>query len=51
MIFKNQYVTQRVRDAYIAILSQSEASFDLSVVAQIINSKEKDVKRLNKRLQ
>jgi hypothetical protein len=44
-------VTQRVRDAYIETLSQSEISFDISVAVQIINSKEKDVKRLNKRLQ
>jgi hypothetical protein len=51
MISKNQYVTQRVRDAYIATLSQSKASFDLSVAVQIINPKEEDVKRLNKRLQ
>jgi hypothetical protein len=51
MIFKNQYVTQRVKNAYIAILSQSKANFDLFVAAQIINSKEKNVKRLNKRFQ
>jgi hypothetical protein len=51
MTSKNQYVTQRVRSAYIAILSQSKVSFDLSVAAQIINSKEKNAKRLNKRLQ
>ncbi len=51
MTLKNQYVTQRVKSAYIAILSQSEASFDFSIAVQIINSKEKDVKRLNKRLQ
>ncbi len=51
VISKDQYVVQRAREAYIAILSQSEISFDLSVAAQIINSKEKDAKRLNKRLQ
>jgi hypothetical protein len=51
VILKNQYVAQRAREAYIATLSQSEISFDLFVAAQIINSKEKDVKRLNKRLQ
>jgi hypothetical protein len=49
--FKNQYVVQRARDAYIATISQFEASFDLSFVAQIINLKEEDAKRLNQRLQ
>jgi hypothetical protein len=48
---KNQYVAQRARDAYIATISQFEASFDLSFAAQIINLKEKNVKRLNQRLQ
>jgi hypothetical protein len=48
---KDQYVTQRVRDAYIAIMTQFETSFDLFVAAQIINLKEKDAKRLNQRLQ
>jgi hypothetical protein len=51
MIFKNQHVTQRVRNAYIVTLFQSKASFDFFVVVQIINSKEKDVKKLNKRFQ
>ncbi len=49
MTFKNQYVTQHVKNVYIAILSQFETSYDLSVVAQIINSKKKNVKKLNKR--
>jgi hypothetical protein len=48
---KDQYVTQRARSAYIATMSQSKASFDVSVAAQMINSKEKDAKRLNQRLQ
>jgi hypothetical protein len=48
---KNQYVVQRARDAYIATISQFEASFDLSFAAQIINFKEEDAKRLNQRLQ
>jgi hypothetical protein len=47
---KDQYVAQRARDVYIATISQFEASFDLSFAAQIINSKEKDAKRLNQRL-
>jgi hypothetical protein len=49
--FKNQYVAQRARNAYIATISQFEASFDLSFAAQIINFKEEDAKRLNQRLQ
>jgi hypothetical protein len=48
---KDQYVTQRARETYIAIMIQSKAAFDLFLVAQIINSKEEDAKRLNKRLQ
>ena len=49
--FEDQYVAQRTRGAYIAILSQSEAAFDLSFVAQVISSKQEDAKRLNKRIQ
>jgi hypothetical protein len=48
---KDQYIAQRARDAYIATISQLEASFDFSFAAQIINLKEKDAKRLNQRLQ
>jgi hypothetical protein len=48
---KDQYVAQRVKEAYIVIFSQLEASFDFSFAAQIINSKEKNAKRLNQRLQ
>jgi hypothetical protein len=50
---KDQYVTQRTRETYIATMSpsQSKVSFDLSLAAQVTNSKEEDVKRLNKRLQ
>ncbi len=51
IIFKDQYVAQQTKEAYIVIVSQFEASFDLSFAAQIINSKEKDAKRLNQRLQ
>ncbi len=51
IILKDQYVVQRARDAYIATISQFEASFDLSFAAQIINSEEKNAKRLNQRLQ
>jgi hypothetical protein len=51
VISKDQYVAQRARGAYIAIMTQSEASFDLSITAQVINLKEEDAKRLNQRLQ
>jgi hypothetical protein len=44
---KDQYIIQRAKKAYIVIVSQSEASFDLSFAAQIINFKEEDAKRLN----
>jgi hypothetical protein len=48
---KDQYVVQRARNAYIVTMTQSEVSFDLFLTAQIINSKEEDAKRLNRRLQ
>jgi hypothetical protein len=48
---KDQYIVQRAREAYIATVSQSEASFDFFFDAQIINLKEEDAKRLNQRLQ
>jgi hypothetical protein len=48
---KDQYVTQRTRETYIATMTQSKAAFDLSLAAQITNSKEEDAKRLNKRFQ
>jgi hypothetical protein len=48
---KDQYIVQRAREAYIVIVSQSEASFDFFFDAQIINSKKDDAKRLNQRLQ
>ena len=48
---KDQYIAQRARGAYIASLSQPEASFDLSFAAQTINPKEKDARALNRRLQ
>jgi hypothetical protein len=48
---KDQYVTQRAKETYIAIMIQSKAAFDLFLAAQDINSKEEDIKRLNKRLQ
>ena len=49
--FEDQYVAQRARDAYIATFKQSEATFDLSFVVQVIVPKQKNAKRLNKRIQ
>ncbi len=51
MTSKDQYVAQRAKDAYIITMTQSKVSFDLSLIAQITNSKEEDAKRLNRRLQ
>ncbi len=51
MTSKDQYVAQRTRSVYIATMTQSKASFDLSLIVQITNPKEEDAKRLNKRLQ
>ncbi|ESZ92707.1 hypothetical protein SBOR_6919 [Sclerotinia borealis F-4128] len=45
---RDQYVAHRARGAYIASVYQPEASFDLSVAAQIVHPKEKDTKALNK---
>ena len=47
---KDQYVAQRARGAYVATVCQPEAAFDLSFAAQVVNPKEEDAKRLNKRL-
>jgi hypothetical protein len=51
VISKDQYVAQRARKAYIVIVSQLETSFDFSFDVQVTNSKKKDAKRLNQRLQ
>jgi hypothetical protein len=51
VISKNQYVTQRIREIYIAIMFQSKVNFNLSLIVQVINFKEEDAKRLNKRFQ
>ena len=48
---KDQYIAQRARGVYIAFLSQSKTSFDLSFAAQTINLKEKDARTLNRQLQ
>lgn len=49
--FKDQYVAQRARGAYVATMCQPEASFDLSFAAQVTNPQDEDAKALNKRLQ
>ncbi|KAE8550702.1 hypothetical protein EYB25_003641 [Talaromyces marneffei] len=46
-----QYVAQRALGAYIASVSQPEASFDLSFAAQAVQPEKEDIKALNKRLQ
>jgi len=49
--WKQDYVRQRARGAYIASICQPEASFDLSIAAQYQDPTEEDAKALNKRLQ
>jgi hypothetical protein len=50
---REQYVTQRTREAYLTSICQPEASFDLSHAAQFIEStfSSDDIISLNKRLQ
>jgi hypothetical protein len=50
---REQYVTQRTREAYLTSICQPEASFDLSHAAQSTDStfSPDDVTTLNKRLQ
>jgi hypothetical protein len=48
--FRQSYVEQRARGAYIASLCQPEAAFDLSVAAQHQEPATEDVTALNKRL-
>jgi hypothetical protein len=45
------YVQQRAREAYIAIICQPEASFDLLAAAQIINLSKKNIAKLNERIE
>jgi len=45
-----KYVEQRARGAYIASICQPEASFDVSVAAQIQDPADEDFTRLNRRL-
>jgi hypothetical protein len=51
LISKEQYVTQRARDAYVASICQSKASFDLFLAAQSIEISSENITTLNKRLQ
>ncbi|KAM4057858.1 polyprotein [Hirsutella rhossiliensis] len=46
-----QYVEQRARGAYVASICQPEASFDISIAAQVQTPTEEDCTTLNKRLQ
>ncbi|KAL3713544.1 hypothetical protein TMatcc_002247 [Talaromyces marneffei ATCC 18224] len=48
---QEQYIAQRALGAYIASMSQPEASFDLSYAAQATDPQKDDIKALNKRLQ
>ena len=47
---KDQYIAQRAKGAYIALVYQPEALFNLSFTTQAINPKEVDIRELNKRL-
>ena len=47
---KEQYIAQRARGVYIAIVCQPEATIDLSLAAQVTNPMKEDVRKLNKRL-
>ena len=49
---KDQYVAQRARGAYIASVCQPEATFDVSVAAQVSQEPtDEQIKALNKRIQ
>jgi hypothetical protein len=49
--FHQKYIEQRARGAYIALICQPEAAFDLSVAAQHQQPEKSDVVALNKRLE
>jgi hypothetical protein len=51
LFFREQYVAQRACNVYLVFVYQLEASFDLSHVAQTVESTSKDISELNKRLQ
>ena len=45
---KENYISQRARGAYIATVSQPQASFALSLAAQNVNPTDNDAKFLNR---
>ena len=47
---KNQYITHRTQNAYVASICQFETSFDFSYAAQAITVTSSDITSLNKRL-
>ncbi len=47
LILRNQYIAQRAREAYLASICQSQASFDLSHAAQFIEMTSDDINVLN----
>jgi hypothetical protein len=51
LIFRDQYIAQRAREAYLTSICQSEASFDLFHAAQSTEMSSDDINALNKRLQ
>jgi hypothetical protein len=51
LILKKQYIDQRIREAYLISICQSEASFDFFYAAQFIEMSSDDINALNKRLQ
>jgi hypothetical protein len=51
LILRDQYIAQRIREAYLISICQSEAFFDLSHAAQSIEMSSDDINVLNKRLQ
>jgi Reverse transcriptase (RNA-dependent DNA polymerase) len=49
--YKQTYLEQRARGAYIGTICQPEAAFDLSIAAQFQDPGKDEIKALNKRLQ
>ena len=47
---QTKYVEQRARGAYLVTICQPEATFDLSIAAQIKDPEDNDIEQLNKRL-
>jgi hypothetical protein len=47
---KEQYIAQQAQGAYIAMVCQPEAVFDLSTTTQAVKPTKVDIKALNKRL-